>query len=327
MHIQFCNNMNINQTYACDMQRITTYISKGQNTKLEQLAKSTGNTKSELIREAITQFSVSESSNSDDSIISDYENGFSNYINVPSFIDFATKAYQALDCHDIWQSTKALIERLDVFSSVVISAPRQSSKTSILCIRAVYQILFKKTNVTFYTLNTQQTQSSRQLISSLINKLSKVMITKSNSSILSLDNGFSIYFRALNNFIDEKPCELNYSHLIIIDEFAFARNVELMERFVDLIIQSAKHIHIIIASTPNTKIRINYQHIPVISHFYKIWIYAASINSPIRAIKLPKNTRLDANTFMNSLELIHNEINNEFIEMNSDFFIEQIGDK
>lgn len=314
-------------TYAPEMIRITTYITREQDDTLNALAETTGKKKSELIRDSIDSFTETNQSDDDiDAFIADFQSGFSKYLK-PTFQSFADKAFSD-GIGEIKPHQIQLCDRLTTYSRVIVCAPRQSGISTILCMLAAYRAASKPCNIVFGVIKEMYDTRISTTITSTFNSLScnvkivnatKSTITFSNNSTIKILSYGSIAFsNALSDVTNE----------FILDEFAYAKPVGLMESIADKLIQCCKtpHFKLFIGSVPTSAIRYSDDKYPILTHYYRLWAYAIATDSPLRAIQITSDA-CGSDKYQVDFLSPHrrtNEIDGTFNEVSDESFIDVI---
>lgn len=317
-------------TYAPEMVRITTYITKSQDTELNSMAGTTGRTKSELIRESINNFTTHDSDKELADFLADFQSGFAKYIKT-TFQQFSHKAFN--EC--IGPQTSYQIntcERLATFSRVIICAPRQCGLTSMLSMLAAYRAATKQCNIVVGTLAELRSVCYNRDITKYLGYINGITITKSTKTQIILSNKSTISLLSFGSkaFSDALSDATNE---FILDEFAHAKPLTQMESIADKLIQNCQipHFKLFIGSVPTNAIRYTDDRYPILTHFYRLWAYAMATDSPLRAIQIPTEATR-ATDFAKHIDTsidagkrrYTNEVDGTFYETSSDAFIDVI---
>lgn len=327
--------MSTTPTYASEMIRITTYITREQDDSLNTLTESTGRKKSELIRESINSFTTkldSEAGIEDmDAYLEEFQSGFSKYTK-PTFQQFSERSIQTQLESYIKPFQANLCDRLVTYSRLIICAPRQCGLTTMLSMFAAYRASTKPCKIIFGVFRELCNSQIRDLITQHLAGMKGVSIVTTNKSSIVLSNKSTIEIMSFASkaFTDALG---DVTNEFILDEFAFAKPSTQMEMIADKLIQNCKipHFKLFVGSTPTSAIRYSDDGYPILTHFYRLWAFAMATDSPLRAIQIPREA-------MGCPDIIHtydpatesgkrrtlNEVDGTFSETNSDAFIDVI---
>lgn len=325
--------MTSTSTYAPEMIRITTYITREQDDNLNSLAETTGKKKSELIRDSITSFTSNQDDETGiedmDAFLEEFQSGFAKYAK-PTFQQSAYKTF--IECiGEPTQIQTNICDRLATYSRVIICSPRQCGLTAMLCMLAAYRASSKQCNVVVGIIKESYNERYRNEIITYLKCMSTVVITNSTKSSITLSNKstISIVSYASNAFASALADATNE---FILDEFAYAKPVTQMESIADKLIQHCRipHFKVFIGSVPNTAIRYSDDGYPILTQYYRLWAYAMATDSPLRAIQIPSDaTRVDNFDFIDhdtfyGRRRYTNEAEGTFAETTDESFIDVI---
>lgn len=289
--------MRTTPTYAPEMIRITTYITREQDTALNSLAETTGKTKSELIRSSITEFTsdpVPDPSDEDvNNFIADLQQGFSACHRMP-FDEFAAMCFDDAidyrgDTSTIRKYQTALAERMDTYGRMIICSPSQCGLTQLFIMYAAYRASIKQTKIVFGVMKERIATDITNKIELLFKHTPKISVLTKTKNTIKLSNGSTI--AVLSVASDTFSTELNdISTEFIIDEFAYANPHSVMDGLTYKMMTQCKQpqFRILIGSTPAGAIRYD-AGIPTLTHFYRLWAFALATDSPLRALQITKD--------------------------------------
>ena len=308
--------------YVQPKERITTYITSEQATAIDLIAKKTNIHKADVIRESLNEYIKKQEF--EDSFINDMVNGFKS--NTMVFEEFIKKCLEKDGNKEIFPTQIELAETLETYNRVIIKKSRQVGVTSMINWFAIHKAATPKSHIKIYTWNESHANLLIDCICGYIPLYERLKTTKKTKRKVEFSNESTI--EAMPIYKENINFNL-YNHTYIFDEYAFhgGHNIsatEHLEKLSDDIIKAyTKNRNIIVNSTPTNKYRITPDNEIVLTHFYKLWVYATNPDTPVRAVKITTNIK-EWTKFITSN--YQQEVNGEPSEFNKPEFVHFIGE-
>jgi len=267
------------------MRRVNIYLSDKQDDNLDYLSEITDKSRSDLVREAIDQYTEKYKSDinnflagvidvtKENHFMREFETNPVSFIEDNMKINTADRGIVPFKLYDV---QKKLVNTLHNYNEVIINKSRQAGISRVAMGYLIHYIIFNENKNIF--LGTPKNSQAVDLLDKLVEMLDSLPshirpVIKDKTKTSFVCNG---------NRIIAKACHFEYTNsarfdFIYLDEFSWVKR-DIADEFMTAIyptLVSGNSYKLIIASTPKD-----------CNHFYKLWTDAISNHNNLKPVKI-----------------------------------------